>query len=551
MRSIVGGSLMDGVNRWLPHLSEEVVSETEGNYLDAYVVALEGWRRGLTLKWHVKDSEKFKEMKTWFVEEPGQLFSLHSKEKSHYFFRTRGDKVTNEAVEKGMNKEVTKQILKEAGVLVPEGKQFTEVDEESEIISYAATLGYPVVIKPTDGSFGRGVIANISSEGELQYSLDYLRNELKEDKIIVEKHIPGRDYRLYVVGDEVVGAILRIPPNVVGDGINSIESLIEIKNAERNLNPRLVSCPIKVDKETVDYIGRAGYKLDSIPEKGDIIYTSDKSNISLGGDPMDVLDELSEQVKDTAVKALQAIPGLTHGAVDLMIQQDDESNEVGYVIELNPTAQLGGILFPIKGKARDIPAAIIDYYFPETKDVQTDKKKVYFDFYDVLEPLISRQATSSTVSPAPLGTIHMKKYTVYGEVQDFGYHLGLRKQAFERGLHGFVMNTENEAIDIVVAGTDREMVNDFKNGITEDEERATVIEIQESDYDGYVKVGFDSRANFKTIEEEMRLLKDDIEKTNFEIRKLEVRRRKLQKSMSWKITFPVRAAGAVVKIFKR
>src|SRR5690625_2397919 len=116
----VGGSLMDGVNtEWLPHLSQEVVSETEGNYLDAYVVALEGWRRGLTLKWHVKDSEKFKKMKTWFVDHPGQLFSLHSNEKSHYFFRTRGDKVTNEAVEKGMDKEITKQVLKEAGVPVP------------------------------------------------------------------------------------------------------------------------------------------------------------------------------------------------------------------------------------------------------------------------------------------------------------------------------------------------------------------------------------------------------------------------------------------------
>lgn len=65
---------------WLPHLSNEVVSEVEGNFLDAYAVALEGWRRGLKLRWHVKDSEKFKEMETWFVERPGQLFSLSSKE---------------------------------------------------------------------------------------------------------------------------------------------------------------------------------------------------------------------------------------------------------------------------------------------------------------------------------------------------------------------------------------------------------------------------------------------------------------------------------------
>lgn len=536
---------------WLPHLHPEVVSEVEGNYLDSYVVALEGWRRGLTLRWHVKDSEKFKEMKTWYVDEPGQLFSLHSKEKSHYFFRTRGDKVTNEAVEKGMDKQRTKELLKKAGIPVPDGRQFSRKDDEETVIEYAETLGYPVVIKPKDGSFGRGVMSDIKSEEELKYSLQYLREQLEEDQIIVEKYIPGNDYRLYVVDDKVVGAILRVPPNVVGDGINSIEALIDIKNSERQLNPRLTTCPIKINQELVDYIGKSGYTLESIPGKDEVVYLSDKGNISIGGDPIDVLDELSDEIKQIAVQALRAIPGLTHGAVDLIIDKDQDGNEAGYVIELNPTAQIGGILFPVKGKSRDIPAAIIDYYFPETKNVQTEKEKIYFDFYDVLEPLISRQGVISTVSPAPIGKIHMKKYTVYGDVQNHGYHLGLRKQAFERGLHGFVMNVEDNAIDIVVAGTDKEMVDDFRHGITEDEERAHVIEIHESDYDGFVKVGFDSRANLKDLEKDLELLKENITQTSEEVRKLEIQKRKLQKSFSWRLTYPIRLSGAIIKFFKR
>lgn len=536
---------------WLPHLHPEVVSEVEGNYLDSYVVALEGWRRGLTLRWHVKDSEKFKEMKTWYVDEPGQLFSLHSKEKSHYFFRTRGDKVTNEAVEKGMDKQRTKELLKKVGIPVPDGRQFTRKDDEETVIEYAETLGYPVVIKPKDGSFGRGVMSDIKSEEELKYSLQYLREQLEEDQIIVEKYIPGNDYRLYVVDDKVVGAILRVPPNVVGDGINSIEALIDIKNSERQLNPRLTTCPIKINQELVDYIGKSGYTLESIPGKDEVVYLSDKGNISIGGDPIDVLDELSDEIKQIAVQALRAIPGLTHGAVDLIIDKDQDGNEAGYVIELNPTAQIGGILFPVKGKSRDIPAAIIDYYFPETKNVQTEKEKIYFDFYDVLEPLISRQGVISTVSPAPIGKIHMKKYTVYGDVQNHGYHLGLRKQAFERGLHGFVMNVEDNAIDIVVAGTDKEMIDDFRHGITEDEERAHVIEIHESDYDGFVKVGFDSRANLKDLEKDLELLKENITQTSEEVRKLEIQKRKLQKSFSWRLTYPIRLAGAIIKFFKR
>lgn len=542
---------MEDVNtEWLPHLAKEIVSETQGNYLDAYVVSLEGWRRGLKLRWHVKDSEKFKEMKTWYVDKPGQLFSLSSDVKTHYFFRTRGDKVTNDAVTKGMNKETTKQLLEQANVLVPEGKQFIQEATNEDIVNYAEKLGFPVVIKPTDGSFGRGVISNITSTGELEYSLDYVRSELGYKDIILERFIEGDDYRLYVVGDQVVGAIQRIPPNIEGDGINTIESLIAIKNEERSLNPRLISCPIKLDKEVNDFIGRMGYTAETILEKGKRIFLSDKSNVSLGGDPIDRLDELSDAIKETAVGAMQAIPGLEHGAVDLIVHTDDSGAEKGYVIELNPTAQIGGILFPYKGKSRDVPKAIIDYYFPETKDIHVEREKIYFDFYDVLEPLESRQGSVSTVTPAPLGKIYMKKYTVFGDVQDIGYHRGLRKQAFERGLHGHVMNLESGEMEAVVAGTDPEMVDDFRNGLLEDEERSHVIDIQEEEYNKSVKVGFETKANIKTIEEEIKLLKEEMDQTIIAMKKAEVKRRKLEKSLSWKISSPIRVIGAIFKKFK-
>src|SRR5699024_676313 len=96
----------------LPHITNEIVGDAHGHLLDAYAISLEGWRRGLTLRWHIKDSEKFSEMETWFVDRPGQLFSLSAEQKTHYFFRTRGDKVTNEAVRIGKDKEKTKKLIK-------------------------------------------------------------------------------------------------------------------------------------------------------------------------------------------------------------------------------------------------------------------------------------------------------------------------------------------------------------------------------------------------------------------------------------------------------
>ncbi|MEN2466406.1 acylphosphatase [Ornithinibacillus sp. JPR2-1] len=540
---------MEDEKQWLPHLSSKFASEAHGNLLDAYAVSLEGWRRGLKLRWHVKDSEKFKEMNTWFVDKPGQLFSLSSDEKTHYFFRTRGDLVTNEAVSIGMNKEKTKQMLMQAGITVPEGKRFSPEDSNQAIITYAESLGYPIVLKPTDGSFGRGVIANITSAGELEFSLDYVRNELNYKDVIVEQFVTGDDYRIYVIDNEVIGAIKRMPPNIIGDGINSIRSLIELKNEERSLNPRLASCPIKMEKELVEFISRKGYTLDSILDKNEQLFLSAKSNISLGGDPIDVMDELPEDVKKTAVAALKAVPGLIHGAVDLMYDPST-SNNSGIIIELNPTAQLGGILYPIKGKSRDVPAAIIDYYFPETKGDIENKGKVYFDFHDVLDPLNSRQGYITTVTPCPVGTIYAKKYTVSGDVQDIGYHRGLRKQAFERNLQGFVSNLENGDIEVVVAGTNMKMVDEFRHALLEDPERAHVIEIQEEIYHEPIKVGFEIKADLKTQLEELKLLLQDLEVTELALKKAEVKNRKLEQSFSWRISKPIRFAGAVFKKFK-
>jgi len=535
---------------WLPHLSEAVVADAHGNLLDAYAVSLEGWRRGLKLRWHVKNSEKFKDMYTWYVDNPGQLFSLSSKERTHYFFRTRGDLVTNEAVTIGKDKEKTKEALKKAGVRIPEGRRYSAGMMDEKIIQDAEKLGYPVVLKPTDGSFGRGVVSNITSEGELEFSLEYVRNQLKYRDVIVEQHIPGNEYRLYVIGDQVVGAINRIPPNVIGDGINPIKKLIDLKNEERSQNPRLVSCPIKIGEEVSHMLGRKGYTLETVPKKDEQVFLSMKSNVSLGGDPIDVLDELPEPVKTTAVNAFQAVPGLVHGAVDIIVHEEKPVDEAAYVIELNPTAQIGGLLYPIKGKSRDIPEAIIDYYFPETKDVKKNKAKVFFDFHDVLDPLQSRDASVTTVTPCPQEKIYAKKYTVSGNVQDIGYHRGLRKQAFERSLHGYIMNMESGDIEVVVAGTDHEMIDDFKNALFEDEERGQVTNVQESVYTEPIKVGFEIKADLKLQLEELKTFKQELEVTEHEMKKAELKRRKFEQSFSWKATKPIRLAGAIFKKFK-
>lgn len=536
---------------WLPHLANEVVADARGWNLDAYVVALEGWRRGLTLRWHTKDSEKFKDMRTWFVDSPGRLFSLRSEEKTHYFFRTRGDQVTNEAVDIGSDKAQTKEKLTNIGLSIPQGKEFYISASDEEITTYANEIGYPIVIKPTDGSFGRGVVTNITDETDLLGALTYIQNEHTCEKIIVEQHIPGDDYRIYVVGDEAVAAMKRIPANVVGDGVQTIKQLINEKNAIREENPRLISCLIKKDAELKRFIQAQGYSLDSVLANEQQLFLSSKSNISLGGDPISLTDDMPPEVMQAAVQALQSVEGLTHGAVDLIVDSRKSIEEAATIIELNPTSQIGGLLYPMKGKPNDVPAAIIDYYFPETQYIASDKEKMYFDFMDVLSPLESRSANVSTVTPIPLGEIYSKKYTVIGDVQDIGYHMGLRKQAFERKLNGVVLNREDGSVDVAVAGIDPDMVEDFEQGLWEDPERSTVLEVHQSDWDSPMKVGFEIKGDLKTEADEIEQLIKNIERTEYDLKIAEKEQRKYYDSFSWKISASIRFIGAVFKKFRK
>ncbi|GGC85434.1 hypothetical protein GCM10007216_15190 [Thalassobacillus devorans] len=536
----------------LPQLTNDIVKNARKTRLDAFAVALEGWRRGLKLKWYTKDSEHFKDMIVFGVNPPGRLFSLSSDEKTHYFFRTRGDIVANDAVEVASEKDDTKVVLDKAGVPVPKGKGFDPEATDEEIIAYSKTIDYPLVLKPTNASLGNGVVTNINNDEEFLKAMQYVRHELGYDEVIVEQHVEGEEYRVYVVGDEVIAAYNRKPANITGDGEHSIEELIELKNRERKKNARLNSCLIHMDTEILEFIQSAGYSLDSVPKKGEQIYLRQKTNVSSGGDPIDVTETMSKEMKQIAIDALKAVPGLDHGGVDIIANENRSMDVAGVVIELNPTAQIGGALFPLKGKARDIPAALIDYYFPETKGIDTKKSKVYFDLINILEPLENRAALEVEVAPAPMGKLYARKFTVYGTVQRQSYHRWLKKHAMDRNLHGYVKNMVFDEIEIVVAGTDRSAIAEFKELITQYPQNSKVNKVVEENHEEPVTVGFEiaeryNTNNLKSVQHALRKMDKDLKYLTKQKNRIEKDNQHILNSTSWKATEPLRKVKSLVK----
>lgn len=474
--------------KWLPHFTNEMMIGARGNNLCSYLIALEGWRRGLTLKFYSRL------VKRTGVHAPGRLFSLSSETKTHYFYKAKGDDVSSEAIEIGRDKDLTKKLLNKNGIPVPLGKRFLEATTNEEILDYAEKLGYPVVLKPTFGDQGIGVIANIKTASHLKEALLHVRQNFTD--IVLERYIYGEEFRVYVLEDNVLAALKRIPANVKGDGIHTIRKLIEMKNRKRKQNPRLYTCLIKVDSDLKNHAKIAGFSLDSIPAKDERVFLRENSNVSTGGDSIDVTDELPVEIKKIAVKALKVMPEIAHAGIDIIVNPDLPLKKAGFVIEINTVPQIGSLVFPMIGQARDIPKALIDYYFPETKDKENYNSKVYFDFKGVLQPLRSKIASDITVSPPPLTPLYAKKYVVSGKVQNVGYRRWIRKKALEANLHGYVQNKNDGTVALVVAGAEKQ-VDIFKATCEIGSRNSSVTKVEERIWKKPIKVGFEIKANPK------------------------------------------------------
>src|SRR5690625_4833066 len=139
---------MDIEYKWLPHLDGAIPSAGQGKRISTYAVALEGWRRGLKLKFYsvFEDGNKLK-----------LRYSLSNENRTHQFQLSMGDKVSDEAFKICDDKDLTKQYLERGGVPVPSGKMFEAEVSEEDIVDYGLSLGFPIVVKPTDGNAGKGV----------------------------------------------------------------------------------------------------------------------------------------------------------------------------------------------------------------------------------------------------------------------------------------------------------------------------------------------------------------------------------------------------------
>lgn len=259
-------------------------------------------------------------------------------------------------------KPLTKRILQHAGLPVARD---AEASTETEVAAAFHSVGAPAVVKPVTGSGGRGVSVDLRTVDEAMAAAAPLLT--RGGQVLVEEMIPAIDLRVTVVAGQVVGATLRVPANVVGDGSATITELIAAKNDLRRTNDYVRHQEIEIDASTTQFLASRGLSPESIPSAGERVFLHFVANISAGGDSYEILDRLHPEVGALAVAAASLFPSSRHAGIDILLERFDApiSGQRAVVCEVNLNNELPMHLYPLYGPSSPVDEAIMTAHWPD------------------------------------------------------------------------------------------------------------------------------------------------------------------------------------------
>ncbi|HYP60640.1 MAG TPA: cyanophycin synthetase [Thermomicrobiales bacterium] len=273
-------------------------------------------------------------------------------------------RTSNISVDVAANKELTNRLLQEVGIPVPRGQVVRNVDDA---VGAANRIGYPVVIKPLDGNHGRGVCINLADDDEVREFYHVAEGESRTGIVQVESYITGRDYRILVVNGQIVAVAERVPAHVVGDGIHTVEQLIDITNSDprRGVGHEKILTRISVDSQTMETLERQSIALTDVPALDQVVQLKQTGNMSTGGTSIDRTDDIHPDNVEVARQAAMVV-GLDIAGIDFITSDIAESvrQSGGAIVEVNAGPGFRMHTNPTEGHPRHVGRAVVDMLFP-------------------------------------------------------------------------------------------------------------------------------------------------------------------------------------------
>ena len=261
------------------------------------------------------------------------------------------------------DKDLTKMLLRAAGVPVPTGRP---VDDAADAWAAAQEIGGAVVVKPQDGNQGKGISVNLTTREQVEAA--YAIAAEVSDEVLVERYLPGQDYRALVIGSKLVAVARRDPPQVVGDGVHSVRELVEQVNRDprRGSGHATSLTKIRFDDIALARLAEQGMSAETVPARGVRVVLRNNANLSTGGTATDVTDDVHPEFAARAVAAAKTI-GLDICGIDIVCESvlRPLEDQGGGIVEVNAAPGLRMHLQPSYGKGRAVGEAIIANMFPD------------------------------------------------------------------------------------------------------------------------------------------------------------------------------------------
>src|SRR6185437_11626602 len=208
------------------------------------------------------------------------------------------------AVELASDKEETNRILANLGLPVPRQRLVQQADDA---VAAAERIGYPVVVKPYNANHGRGITVHLTTPEQVRTAFEVAREHSRS--VIVESFIVGEDHRMLVINGELIAVSKRVPGHVVGDGVQTIEQLVDEVNKDprRGIGHEKVLTRLVFDHQAETMLAKQGYTRETVPEEGERVFLRSTGNLSTGGTATDVTDLVHPDNAEMAVRAVKAI----------------------------------------------------------------------------------------------------------------------------------------------------------------------------------------------------------------------------------------------------
>lgn len=270
---------------------------------------------------------------------------------------------SNIAVDIACDKEETKLLLEAAEIPVPRG---TVIRTEEGLDEAISKFGYPLVIKPIDGNHGKGNTTNITNREQAIKAFEAAKSYSRS--VIVERFITGFDFRCLVINYKFICAALRTPASVVGDGVNSIQWLMDEinKDPRRGYGHEKVLTQITYDQFAQKMLDDHGYTLETIPAKGERVLLKPTANLSTGGTSSDVTDEV-HPANIFMFERIARIIGLDICGIDIMTTdlRTPVAENGGAILEVNAAPGFRMHIDPAEGIGRNVAEPVVDMLFPK------------------------------------------------------------------------------------------------------------------------------------------------------------------------------------------